>query len=69
MADSLFSTREWWLCGECLHVASSDTWGGNADTAICPKCGFVHRDDEGSWIEAGTEIEMQRSRQKALTDV
>jgi len=53
---------EWWLCGECLQVNRSDKWGGTDSTAICPNpdCNFEHRDDESSWIEAGTEIEMQR---------
>jgi len=57
------ATYEWWLCGECLHVERSDLWGiedGNNDTAVCPGCGFAHHDDESSWVDAGTEIEMQR---------
>lgn len=52
--------HEWWLCGECLKVTRSDRWGGTDSTAICPKCNFEHRDDESSWVDAGTEIEMQR---------
>jgi hypothetical protein len=53
---------EFWLCGECFAVNDSRKWGGTDSTAICPACGFEHRDDESSWVEAGTEIEMQRKR-------
>lgn len=54
---------EWWLCGVCLHVARSDTWGtsgGNNDTAVCPGCGYVHRDYENTWVDAGDEMAMRR---------
>ena len=59
---------EWWLCGECLRVAPSHTWGGTDSTAVCPGCGFEHRDDEGSWVDAGTEIEMRRKRREELAE-
>lgn len=54
------------MCSECLHIAEARTWGceqGNYDTAICPGCGFVHRDNEASGIDTDpSEIDLYRRR-------
>ena len=60
MTDNATPDRVHWLCSECGNGAPPETWGilhdedtgePNNDTAVCPNCGFEHRDDDLSFVD------------------